>query len=170
MVKLRTPDRWVLGSNPTRIVIFFWAENLSHICSSSPRCIKRYPDRAVFVQVWYSLSTISWCTLLEKGREIVSLGRLDCMFHKVAKWSGGVVSKGCWMAVELKVALGNWHLTCILYNIALWTQYMKPPSDYVNTCFSQTLKAMSGTLCGKILYIPWDSKIQYNLSWVSTQK
>ena len=51
-----------------------------------PGCINGYPDRAVFVQVCYSLSAITRCTLLAKGREIkVSFGRIDCRFHKVAK-------------------------------------------------------------------------------------
>ena len=49
---------------------------------------------AVFVQGCYSLSVISQSTLLEKGKEIVSLGRLDCRFQKVAQLSGGVVLKG----------------------------------------------------------------------------
>ena len=52
------------------------AENSSHVCPSSPRCINGYLDRA---------SAISRCTLLEKGREIVSPRRLDCRFHKVAQ-------------------------------------------------------------------------------------
>ena len=111
VVRLRTLDRRVPGSNPARTVRFFWAKNWSPVCSSSPRCINGYPDRAVFVQVCYSLSAISRCTLLENGREIVSLGRLDFRFHKVAQWSRGVVSKGGWTAVELKVALENRHLT-----------------------------------------------------------
>ena len=44
-------------------------------------------------------------------REIVSLGRHDYRFHKVAQWSGRVVLKGGWKAEELKVAVENWHLT-----------------------------------------------------------
>ena len=39
VVTLRTRDRAVPGSNPARTVRIFWAENSSHICSSSPRCI-----------------------------------------------------------------------------------------------------------------------------------
>ena len=70
VVRLRTRDQGVPGSNPAQTII----ENLSHVCSSSPRCINGYPDRVVFVQVCYSLSAISQYMLLEKGREIVSLG------------------------------------------------------------------------------------------------
>ena len=51
----------------------------------SPTFAPLHLDRAVFVQVCYFLSAVSRCMLLEKGREIVSLGRLDCRFHKVAQ-------------------------------------------------------------------------------------
>ena len=48
MVRLRTQDQRVPGSNTARTVVFFRVEN-SHVCSL-PRCINVYPDRAVFVQ------------------------------------------------------------------------------------------------------------------------
>ena len=67
VARLRTHDRGLQG--------------LTHDCSSSPRCINGYPDGVVFVQVCFSLSEISGCKLLEKGREIVSLWRLDCRLH-----------------------------------------------------------------------------------------
>ena len=60
-------------------------------------------------------SAIPRCLLLEKGREIVSLGRLDCRFHKVAQCSGGVVSKGGRTAVEMKVDLVKGHLTLTFF-------------------------------------------------------
>ena len=67
-----------------------WMESRVHILPGpSDFSVNGYPDRAVFVQVCYFLSTISRCTLLEKGRKIVSLGNLDCRFHKVAQWWGG---------------------------------------------------------------------------------
>ena len=73
VVSLRTPDQGVLGSNPARIVEIFWAENSSHVCPSSPRCLNGSPDRVMFVKVCYPLSAISRCMLLERGREIFSL-------------------------------------------------------------------------------------------------
>ena len=66
MVRLRTRDHGVPGSNPVR---FSLAKISSHVCFSSPRCINGYHDRAVFVQVCYSLSAISRCTLLERGEK-----------------------------------------------------------------------------------------------------
>ena len=46
VVRLRTPDRGIPGSNPTQTVGFCLAENSSHVCSSSPRCINGYTARA----------------------------------------------------------------------------------------------------------------------------
>ena len=50
VVRRRTRDQGVSGSNPAWTVGFFLAKIVPH-CSSSPRCINGYPDRAVAVQV-----------------------------------------------------------------------------------------------------------------------
>ena len=58
VVGLRTPDQGVPGSNTARTTVFFRVEN-SNVCFFLRRFIIGYPDRMVFVQVCYSLSTIS---------------------------------------------------------------------------------------------------------------
>ena len=94
MVRLRTWDRGVQAQIPPGPSDFSEQKIRLTFCSSSSRCINGYPDRVVFAQGCYSLSTISRCSLLEKGREIVSLGRLDCRFHKVKPMIRGSCVKG----------------------------------------------------------------------------
>ena len=111
-VRLMTGDREVPGSNPTRTVGFFLSRK------SVPRLLifthvhQFVPWLAVFVRFCYPLSAISQSTLLEKGRAIVSIGRLDCTFHKVALWSGGVVSNGWLNVCRAKNTHLNLTFTC----------------------------------------------------------
>ena len=57
VIRLRTRDQGALVQIPPGPSDFS-EKNLSHVCSSSLRCINGYPDRAVFVQGCYSLSVI----------------------------------------------------------------------------------------------------------------